>query len=187
MKFIIKNGLLKDGVFKIAGFGTFRVLFKKERLGMNPKTKIKYPINKRKVVTFSPSKIVKKKLNSLGTKLRTKTIRPERSSNSCGNLLSDFERLIRKNRLVTNHVRRQFVQKDHRIPQAISFLTSDDPENSSGEKSRTKTTRPERSSDWSGNCFSDVGRSIRKIRQVKITLEGNSSRKIIRSIKQSRF
>ena len=60
---IIKNGLLKDGVFKIAGFGTFRVLFKKERLGMNPKTKIKYPINKRKVVTFSPSKIVKKKLN----------------------------------------------------------------------------------------------------------------------------
>ena len=60
---IIKNGLLKDGIFKIAGFGTFKVLFKKQRLGMNPKTKIKYPINERKVVTFSPSKILKKKLN----------------------------------------------------------------------------------------------------------------------------
>ena len=37
---IIKNGLLKDGIFKITGFGTFKVLFKKERLGINPKTKI---------------------------------------------------------------------------------------------------------------------------------------------------
>ena len=60
---IIKNGLLKDGIFKIAGFGTFKVLFKKQRFGMNPKTKIKYPIKERKVVIFSPSKIVKKKLN----------------------------------------------------------------------------------------------------------------------------
>ena len=60
---IIKNGLLKDGIFKITGFGTFKVLSKKERIGINPKTKIKYPINERKVVTFSPSKIVKKKLN----------------------------------------------------------------------------------------------------------------------------
>tara|TARA_S200000501_G_scaffold26515_1_gene22836 strand:+ start:90 stop:386 length:297 start_codon:yes stop_codon:yes gene_type:complete len=60
---IIKNGLHKDGIFKITGFGTFKVLCKNARLGINPKTKIKYPINKRKVVTFSPSKIVKKKLN----------------------------------------------------------------------------------------------------------------------------
>ena len=60
---IIKNGLLKDGIFKITGFGTFKVLFKKERLGINPKTKVKYPIHERKVVTFYPSKIVKKKLN----------------------------------------------------------------------------------------------------------------------------
>ena len=60
---IIKNGLIKDGVFKITGFGTFKVLLKKERFGINPKTKVKYPIYERKVVTFSPSKIVKKKLN----------------------------------------------------------------------------------------------------------------------------
>ena len=46
---------------KLQGFGTFKVLFKRERLGINPKTKIKYPIYERKVVTFSPSKIVKKK------------------------------------------------------------------------------------------------------------------------------
>ena len=57
---IIKNGLQKDGIFKISGFGTFKVLFKKERLGLNPKTKIKYPISERKVVTFYPSKIKKK-------------------------------------------------------------------------------------------------------------------------------
>ena len=41
---IIKNGLLQDGIFKITGFGTFKVLSKKERIGLNPKTKIKYPI-----------------------------------------------------------------------------------------------------------------------------------------------
>jgi len=63
---IIKRGLHKNGIFKISGFGTFRVLFKKERIGMNPKTKIKYPIIERKVVTFSPSKIVKKELNRNG-------------------------------------------------------------------------------------------------------------------------
>ena len=59
----IKNGLVKDGKYKISGFGTFKVLFKKKRIGMNPKTKVKYPINQRKVVVFSPSKLVKKKIN----------------------------------------------------------------------------------------------------------------------------
>ena len=63
---IIKKGLINDGIFKISGFGTFKVLFKKKRLGINPKTKVKYPISERKVVTFSPSRIVKKKLNING-------------------------------------------------------------------------------------------------------------------------
>ena len=60
---VIKKGLIKDGVFKISGFGTFKVLLKRERIGMNPKTKIKYPVIQRNVVSFYPSKIIKKKLN----------------------------------------------------------------------------------------------------------------------------
>ena len=60
---IIKNGLKKDGRFKISKFGTFKVLFKKARFGLNPKSKVKHPISERKVVIFSPSKLVKNKLN----------------------------------------------------------------------------------------------------------------------------
>ena len=60
---IIKNGLKKDGRFKITKFGTFKVLLKKARIGLNPKSKVKHSISERKVVVFSPSKIVKNKLN----------------------------------------------------------------------------------------------------------------------------
>ena len=60
---IIKNGLKKNGRFKITKFGTFKVLFKKARFGLNPKSKVKHFINERKVVVFSPSKLVKNKLN----------------------------------------------------------------------------------------------------------------------------
>ena len=38
-------------------------LFKKARIGFNPKSKVKHPISERKVIVFSPSKIVKNKLN----------------------------------------------------------------------------------------------------------------------------
>ena len=37
---------------KYQRFGTFKVLFKKARLGINPKTKVKHPISERKVVVF---------------------------------------------------------------------------------------------------------------------------------------
>ena len=60
---IIIEGLNRDGKIKISGFGTFKVLKKKERLGRNPRTKIKYVINSRHVVVFSPSKNVKKNIN----------------------------------------------------------------------------------------------------------------------------
>ncbi len=59
----IKNGLKKDGKFKISKFGTFKVLFKKARFGLNPKSKVKHTISERKVVVFSQFKIVKNKLN----------------------------------------------------------------------------------------------------------------------------
>ena len=61
---IIINGLKKDGRFKISKFGTFKVLLKKARFGLNPKSKVKHSISERKVVVFSPSKIVKIKLNA---------------------------------------------------------------------------------------------------------------------------
>ena len=68
----IKNGLKKDGKFKISKFGTFKVLYKKKRIGMNPKTKIQYPIMERKVVSFYPSKIIK----NLIIKYKITTINP---------------------------------------------------------------------------------------------------------------
>ena len=60
---IIKSGLKKKGKFKISKLGTFKVLLKKARFGLNPKSKVKHSISERKVVVFSPSKIVKNKLN----------------------------------------------------------------------------------------------------------------------------
>ncbi len=61
---IIIEGLKRDNSLKITGFGTFRVLQKKSRIGRNPKTKATFEINSRKVVVFSPSSQVKKKLNA---------------------------------------------------------------------------------------------------------------------------
>ena len=60
---IILEGLERDGKLKIVGFGTFKVLNKNPRIGRNPKTKAKYLIKPRKVVVFSPSLEVKKKVN----------------------------------------------------------------------------------------------------------------------------
>ena len=60
---IIVEGLNRDGRVKLSGFGTFRILNKKSRIGRNPKTKIEYQIKARKVVTFSPSYSVKREIN----------------------------------------------------------------------------------------------------------------------------
>ncbi len=60
---IIVTGLVRDGKVKITGFGTFKILKKKSRIGRNPKTKVEYEISSRKVVTFSPSSTVKNKIN----------------------------------------------------------------------------------------------------------------------------
>jgi len=60
---IILEGLNRDGKVKLSNFGTFKVLNKKARLGRNPKTKETYEISSRKVVVFSPSSLVQKKIN----------------------------------------------------------------------------------------------------------------------------
>ena len=60
---IILEGLNKDGKVKLSNFGTFKVLNKKARPGRNPKTKESYEISSRKVVVFSPSSTIQKKIN----------------------------------------------------------------------------------------------------------------------------
>ena len=57
------SGIIKSNKIKISSFGTFSVLNKKERMGRNPKTKIKAKIVSRKVVRFKPSLLLKEKLN----------------------------------------------------------------------------------------------------------------------------
>tara|TARA_E500000331_G_C16951363_1_gene580647 strand:- start:349 stop:642 length:294 start_codon:yes stop_codon:yes gene_type:complete len=60
----LSNELIKKEKIKISSFGTFRIINKKERVGRNPKTKVSAKISARKVVSFKPSMIIKKKLNS---------------------------------------------------------------------------------------------------------------------------
>ena len=55
--------LIKSNMIKISTFGTFKVIKKKERIGRNPKTKEEAVISSRKVVKFTPSILLKEKLN----------------------------------------------------------------------------------------------------------------------------
>tara|TARA_Y100000590_G_scaffold394273_1_gene473301 strand:- start:16086 stop:16382 length:297 start_codon:yes stop_codon:yes gene_type:complete len=57
------NELIIKKKVKISSFGTFAVINKNERIGRNPKTKEIATISARKVVKFTPSLIIKKKLN----------------------------------------------------------------------------------------------------------------------------
>jgi len=57
--------LLRSNKIKISSFGTFKVIHKKKRIGRNPKTKEEAIIVPRKVVKFTPSLLVKQKLNNL--------------------------------------------------------------------------------------------------------------------------
>ena len=67
---IIKN-LKKHKVVKISNFGTFRIRFKKSRVGRNPKTKEEKIIKERNVVLFKPSKDFKKFINDNEKKLES--------------------------------------------------------------------------------------------------------------------
>ena len=59
----IVEGLNKNDVVKIAGFGKFKIRNKRKRTGRNPMTKKEYEIKSRKVVTFQPSILLKEILN----------------------------------------------------------------------------------------------------------------------------
>ena len=49
-------GLHSNGKVKIHNFGTFKLRFKNERIGRNPKTKEDVMISARNVISFTPSK-----------------------------------------------------------------------------------------------------------------------------------
>ncbi len=57
------SDLIKFSKIKITSFGTFKISNKKERIGRNPKTKVETKISARKVVTFKPSELIKKRIN----------------------------------------------------------------------------------------------------------------------------
>ena len=61
---IIVQGLLRDGEVKISNFGKFKVLYKKSRIGRNPKTKKEAIISERNVILFKPSKFLKNRINN---------------------------------------------------------------------------------------------------------------------------
>jgi len=60
---IITEGLKKNNKVKISGFGTFKIINKVSRIGRNPKSKQVYMIKARKVVSFYPSKEIKRFIN----------------------------------------------------------------------------------------------------------------------------
>ena len=61
---ILKN-LIKKNEIVIKNFGTFRSIYKKERVGRNPKTKKQYKIISQNSLSFSISKNFNKKINNL--------------------------------------------------------------------------------------------------------------------------
>lgn len=64
----IGDALLKGENVKLAGFGTFSLRDKKERMGRNPKTGKEVPITSRRVLVFKPSQILRDRVDSSLTK-----------------------------------------------------------------------------------------------------------------------
>lgn len=60
----IKGALERDEKVKVSGFGNFSVRKKRARRGRNPQTGDEITITQRKVMTFKPSQILKKQINS---------------------------------------------------------------------------------------------------------------------------
>jgi len=59
----MKEELCKGASIKISGFGKFRVRGKKARMGRNPQTGDAMVISARKVLTFTPSRILRDGIN----------------------------------------------------------------------------------------------------------------------------
>mgnify|MGYP001337225055 CR=1 FL=1 len=63
--FEILSNHLKSKNLNIKNLGSFKILYKKERIGRNPKTKEEYIINARKVISFTISQNLSKKIKDL--------------------------------------------------------------------------------------------------------------------------
>ena len=55
---------IKTGKLNLINIGTFKIIYKKERLGRNPKTLEEFKISARKSISFLPSKQIKDNLNN---------------------------------------------------------------------------------------------------------------------------
>ena len=60
----ISDALISGEKVKLAGFGTFSLRDKKERIGRNPKTGVEVPITSRRVLVFKASQILKERVDS---------------------------------------------------------------------------------------------------------------------------
>lgn len=60
----VSTALLRGETVKLAGFGTFSLRDKKERMGRNPKTGEAVPITPRRVLVFKPSQILRDRVDS---------------------------------------------------------------------------------------------------------------------------
>ena len=57
------NALVRGEAVKLHGFGTFTLRSKGERVGRNPRTGVEVPIEKRRVMVFKPSNVLKAHIN----------------------------------------------------------------------------------------------------------------------------
>ena len=60
----ISDALVRGENVKLAGFGTFALRDKNERIGRNPKTGEEVPITPRRVLVFKPSQLLKDRVNA---------------------------------------------------------------------------------------------------------------------------
>jgi integration host factor subunit alpha len=66
---LMAQGLALDGALKLANFGSFHAISKKERKGRNPRTQEEAVITPRKIVSFRFSKYVKDNVLDMDKKL----------------------------------------------------------------------------------------------------------------------
>lgn len=60
----IIDALILGEVVKLAGFGTFTLRYKNERIGRNPKTGEEVAITPRRVLTFKPSQMMRDRVDA---------------------------------------------------------------------------------------------------------------------------
>lgn len=60
----VSAALLRGETVKLAGFGTFSLRDKKERMGRNPKTGESVPITPRRVLVFKASQVMRERVDS---------------------------------------------------------------------------------------------------------------------------